>query len=732
MTSRTITSVVTSDTIALNAAVFGYAGHSIVTPHGAIQQIWWTDERIQAKVTREFIVSKLRADERFMLDRPVAFGEDLTNNKYIDWILDKAKRLFLTLVETGVPDQIFGIIDDAWDDEDLPISRKDVEMLALSYKKDEQLNRKFYSTQYSFLLRQLTSGAHIQYGPNEVIPLQYIHRLPPAAALQGWLKMHLPKKSNEIFVRRKITIGTKDEIDPQQEQKVLADIETSRLVQHRHVAPIWASYTSKASCFILSTFEAEHTLKSFIDFRQAASLQKLTKQQRIEVFLTWLHCLSDALVHIHAQGLCHTTIMPSNILINGDNEIAFSDIGSLKTLQTDKKTEASEIYNYTAPEKYAAVKRAMIASMPTPETPSRPRFAHLRKMSTDSAWSSIGKSRGGSAHSSAPSIASFAESSPPGLIASKKNSISSDSSSESPRTPDGSPLQPSRAPPPLPKDTQNFSSLELGVFSSFSSPWQPPPSPTTPPPLSPTTLNASTMPAPSTQKSDIYSLGCVFLDILTYALKKKASDFTKHRSTKHKRSSSDPFHGSLNTLSSSPSPSSNTANSSSSPTASQPQPPPSSSSSSSRLDTSFHANHPKLETWMDILDAEAVSQHATNAPLSAVIPPLLRLVRAMLNKNPQLRPSALIVRERVLDALVSHARIESLCCTQHVPAERNRPLPLVPGRKPVPVQRVETQAMVTPGKELGSAAGYTAAMMKGMELFKGFSWSRPKKGAVVS
>jgi hypothetical protein len=135
---------------------------------------------------------------------------------------------------------------------------------------------------------------------------------------------------------------------------------------------------------------------------------------------------------------------------------------------------------------------------------------------------------------------------------------------------------------------------------------------------------------------------------------------------------------------------------------------------------------------MDILDAEAASQHATNGPLAAAIPPLLRLVRAMLNKNPQLRPSALIVRERVLDALVNHARIESLCCTQHVPAERNRPLPLVPGRKPVPVQRVETQATVTPGKEMWSAAGYTAAMMKGMELFKGFSWSRPKKGAVVS
>jgi hypothetical protein len=68
----------------------------------------------------------------------------------------------------------------------------------------------------------------------------------------------------------------------------------------------------------------------------------------------------------------------------------------------------------------------------------------------------------------------------------------------------------------------------------------------------------------------------------------------------------------------------------------------------------------------------------------------------------------------------------------HVPAERNRPLPMIPGRKPVPMPRVEQEPATTAGKEMGSAAGYTAAMMKGMELFKGFSWSRPKKGAVVS
>jgi serine/threonine protein kinase len=721
MTSRTITSVITSDTIALNAAVFGYAGHSIVTPHGAIQQIWWTDERIQAKVTRDFVLSKLRPDDRFMLDRPVAFGDDLTEDKYIDWILQKAKRLFLTLVETGVPDQIFGVIDDAWDDDDLPVSLNEVERLLLTFKKDEQLNKKFYTTQFTFLLRPVTQGAHIQYGVKETIPLQYIHRLAPAAALQSWLKMHLPQQWNNILVRRKIQLGSKDEVDPAQEKKFLAEIETSRLLRHRHIAPIWASYTSKGNGYILSTFEAEHTLKSFIDFRQAASLQKLTKPQRTEVFLTWLHCLADALVHIHALGLSHSSIMPSNILIDSNNQIAFSDIGSssLKLLQSDRKLDAVEIYNYTPPEKHAETKREIMNTMLNSETPTRPRFSHRRKMSTDSTRSATGKPRGSGSYAS-QSVTSF-DSNPPGLVISKKNSISSESSSDSPRTPDGSPLQPARPPPPLPKDDIGtppplpkgpFQPLELGVFTSFTMAYKPPPSPSTPPPLSPIIISASTVPVASTQKSDIYSLGCVFLDLLTYTLKKKGGDFIKHRTTKHKRSGSDPF-----ILQS-------TSSNATSPTG-NPSSTPSPVSSGSRVDASFHANHPKIEAWMDILETDAAVHEDRRF---ACVPALLRLVRAMLNKNPALRPSAIDVRERVLDALVSYARIESLCCTSHVPAERNRPLPQIPGYKPVPITMGLLPALSPPNANVSSAAA--AAMMKGVELFKGFSFSWPKKTVV--
>ncbi|KAF2672816.1 kinase-like protein [Microthyrium microscopicum] len=562
MSSRTITSVVTSDTIALNAAVFGYAGHSLVTPHSAIKQIWWTEERIQAKVTRDFIVSKLRPDERAQLDQPVSFGSELTDATYIDWILDKTKRLFLILVEVGVPDQIFGAIDDVWDDHDLPIPLEDVDKLALSWKNDETLNRKFYSTQYSFLLRPLTEDAHIKYGPNEVIPLEYVHRLPPAAILQSWLKMHLPKEPNEIYVRRKVNLGaTGDKVDPTKEAQFLADIQKARLIQHKHIAFVWASYTSKGNGFFLTTFEAEHTLKSFIDFRSAASLQKLTKTQRNETLLTWLHCLADALASIHDQGMYHCAITPSNILIDGENQIAFSDIGSLKTFQTEKKHDPSEGYNYGAPENHATKPLPFLNS--SPES-SFSRFTHRRKKSTDSKRSSTTKSRQ-SSHSSGNSVSSL-----PDIV------------------------------PPL---------VECQTPSVYFG-----------------------------QQADVFSLACIFTDIITYMIKKKLSDFVKYRTTKRKDS-----------ITSSP--------------------------SKGNADSSFHNNLGKITDWTEVLEAEAAVQ---DDPTCRAIPLLMRLVRWMMSPNPLHRPSAAEVRERVFDILIGHAGVESVCCHSAHRAMPGNSAPTVP------------------------------------------------------
>ncbi len=60
--------------------------------------MWWDEERIEATVTRQFVMLKLRPDEQVRLDEPLGFGDGLTDDTYMDWIAQKAKRIFLVLV----------------------------------------------------------------------------------------------------------------------------------------------------------------------------------------------------------------------------------------------------------------------------------------------------------------------------------------------------------------------------------------------------------------------------------------------------------------------------------------------------------------------------------------------------------------------------------------------------------------------------------------------------------
>jgi serine/threonine protein kinase len=348
MSSRTLTNVVNDQTVALNALIYGYAGHSLVTPQHALQQIWWTEERINDKVTTEFITSRLQPEQREWLHRPVGFG-DLTDDTYIEWILEKARRLFLILAEIGEADRIFGVVDRSWDDDDLPLQMSDIEDLALANRRDDQASARFYHTQYTFLLRELREGVHIDYASNEEIPIEYVISLPPAVSLQNWSRIHLPKKQNEIYVRRKFSLGNAETVD-ELEDEYLMDVDSAKMVEHEHIVPVWASYTAKGFGYVLTDFVSQHTLRSFIDHRNPTQYQKLPKPSRRHLLLNWLHCLADAVVTMHQNGFCHSAIRPSNILIDENNHIAFSDIGCLETFQRDKRVDPMDAYIYGAPE----------------------------------------------------------------------------------------------------------------------------------------------------------------------------------------------------------------------------------------------------------------------------------------------------------------------------------------------------------------------------------------------
>jgi serine/threonine protein kinase len=550
MSSKTLNNVVNEQTVTLNALIYGYAGHSLVTPHAALQQVWWTEERINEKVTADFVTSRLRPDQRQWLDRPIGFG-DLTDDTYMDWILEKARRLFLVLVEVGEADKIFTAVENSWDDDDLPLQMEDIEKLKLSNRRDDKANARFYHAQFTFLLRELEEGVHVDYAPNEVLPLEYVMGLPPAVSLQHWSRVHRPKRPNEVYVRRKFPLGNSE--DPAAyEMDFIMDVESARMVEHEHIAPVWASYTAKGTGYILTNFVGQHTLRTFIDHRNPTQYQKLPKPERRYLILGWLHCLADAVASLHQMGFAHSSIRPSNILIDEKNNIAFSDIGCLETFQKDKKPDPMEVYIYSAPETQTSHEDTEAGS-PAPAEANKT----TRKQSVASKSSSGSSKSGGS-------------------------------------------------------QRQKLSKLPASEFSSFNFGFK------------------KSKPVPQrrsrvreTEKADIFSLGCIFLELLTFMLKKKPHEFTKHRSSKQK----------INV-----------------------------GGGKSRTDSSFHANPEKIDSWMKIIEEASFAQEDE---AFRAVPHIMNLIRNMFIRAPALRPSARDVRDRLLEILTQHTPIPDIHCSSH-------------------------------------------------------------------
>src|SRR5688500_4273779 len=121
---------------------------------------------------------------------------------------------------------------------------EDIEKLELSTKRGDQVNVHYYHTQFTFLLQEMNEVVHIDYASIEVLPREYVMGLPPAVSLQHWSRVHRRKRPNEVFVRRKFPLGNSE--DPTAyEMDYTMDVESARMVEHDHIAPVWASYTAK-------------------------------------------------------------------------------------------------------------------------------------------------------------------------------------------------------------------------------------------------------------------------------------------------------------------------------------------------------------------------------------------------------------------------------------------------------------------------------------------------------
>ncbi|KAM3065889.1 hypothetical protein ACMFMG_009885 [Clarireedia jacksonii] len=505
--------------------------------------MWWDEEKIEATVTRPFVLSKLRPDEQERLDKPLGFGDNLTDDTYMEWIKEKAKKLFLILVDLGVPDQIFAVIDDSWDDDDLPIPLDQVERLKLTYNRDEKLERKFFQRQFSYLLRYISKGENVYYDDAEVVPLELAEKR-PVGAVAGILpssvdKVHLPGKPNRVFLRRQIALGNSADHMPHEE--FLFGIEAMKGVEHAHLVSLWASYIYQDNGYLLLTPANENSLRSFLTITPQ-SFKILAKQDRRILLMNWLHCLANALSFLHKLGLSHGSIKPSNVMLDLENNIFLGDSKNFNS-HADKQGFDKESYDYSAPEQ-----------------------AQYHPTSGSNLT-------GGRAITSRPNTSSRSAGVPPSSP-SRAASGSHSNDATSIHTTSTTTSQPE----------------SFGLWQS-------------------TGHGRSGRHDP--QKADIFSLGAIFLEILTFMLKRASRNFASHRSSKNKT----PGRG------------------------------------GGLPDSSFHKNMSQVESWMNTLLKDATKKEDK---IFRGVSQVIALCRRMLSADPNERPSASEVQTRLYSILTEN------------------------------------------------------------------------------
>ncbi|KAI1846554.1 hypothetical protein JX265_010673 [Neoarthrinium moseri] len=489
--------------------------------------IWWNTARIESTVTRDFVSSRIPTDRIDDLDAATGFGDGLTDGTYWEWIEDKAKRIFLILDDIGIPENIFGVVDNSWDDGDLPISFEQLDRL--TGKSDVKLNWKFYDRQFYYMLKEIDEGIHTIYEDDEVVPINVVEKRPVAALNQNHSidKVIVPSRPDLIFSRRRIPIASipKDAAY----EDFLGEVRRTRNSQNEHVVSYFASYTHLGTLYVLFT-SSDYSLKNLLA-TMPAPLKALSKPERRAHTMNWIHCLVDGLCYLHSKGRSHRNIKPSTILFDSDHRILLADTAHLNVESGGSSSDTAafnkESYDYAAPEQWFR--------------PSNTNSAHRKGPMASSMTSSAGNyslsiSRGG----------------------------------------------------------PEFSSAHHAIT----------------PKLDP-------------QAADVFSLGCIILELLSLQMKRTSKSFASHRGAKHK----------------------------------------SAGRGGAVLDTSFHKNLGQVESWMAGLAKDASKK---DEPIFHGVAPTLQLVARMLSVSPLDRPTAREVEQHMYRTLTEHCQIlEPHCVHQY-------------------------------------------------------------------
>lgn len=309
---------------------------------------WWSTERINATLNREYVERELGSlKNREALHRVLRFGDGLTDDTYLDWVLERSPRFFLILNDIGCPEKIFDIIDRSFDDEDLPLSQDALWEHNLFGTRSETLDKKFYRQQYSFLVQELEPGGHVDYGVWEVVPVEPVVKRGQISNTQVVDKVFAYE---HLYTRKKIPGSGEEGID---KVHFMLHLRGLAQIQHPHLVSVFTTYSQDDFNYVLLAPSAELNLKQVFE-DQSKQFKLLEKKDRREIVLTWAHCIASALAYLHDHGFVHKGIRPSNVIIDQNSKVYLSDYAALRVLDCEDTTGSynGELYDHSPPENW--------------------------------------------------------------------------------------------------------------------------------------------------------------------------------------------------------------------------------------------------------------------------------------------------------------------------------------------------------------------------------------------
>jgi serine/threonine protein kinase len=240
------------------------------------------------------------------------------------------------------------------------------------------------------------TGAHVDLTARETVPLQHLGLMRQSKNSEKSVdQVRLQGSSDDRVLVRKRIVTTR----PSQKAAILEQINKFKQYEHKNIAKLLCSYAQPSHVGIV-TEKAQYSLDNYL-------ANPGNEANRAKQLVDWMYDLASAVEYLHAQSICHRSIRPRKILIDGPRILlAPFEIG--QTVDTFSPTMAmsqrldqlqtyfqDQSYVYAAPEAIVSRGKRMgdvfslgcvfLTMMTVAAGQSLPMFAQYRAGSTQDA-----------------------------------------------------------------------------------------------------------------------------------------------------------------------------------------------------------------------------------------------------------------------------------------------------------------------------------------------------------